>query len=149
VGIWWNVIFATAAPQKEGIKMDILKAAHEITSAIYKMTGAIVLTGNKAEEEAEIEAYANLMEKREPLVNKLIELKKGIDSAMESSPEFAVIKQTITDITDLDKAHLATVENMYKTVQTSHKEVKAGQRIHNAYVDLQPESTSRRFDTKQ
>lgn len=129
--------------------MDNLKAAHEITSAILKMTQSLVFTGEKEKEEAEIEAYATLIEKREPLINKLIELKKGIDSAMESSPEFAVIKQIITDITDLDKAHIAMVEGMHKTVQASHKEVKAGQRIHNAYVDLQPESTSRRFDTIQ
>jgi len=129
--------------------MDNLKAAHEITLTILKMTQSLVFTSDKEKEEEEVEAYANLMEKREPLVNKLIELKKGIDSAMESSPEFTVIKQTITDIIDLDRAHLATVEGMHKTVQTSHKEVKAGQRIHNAYVDLQPESTSRRFDTMQ
>ena len=129
--------------------MDILKEADDLVNAILKMTKDLKFTGQKEQEEADVEAYAELMEARDPLISKLLELKKGVDAAMTATPEFEAIKKTITDITDLDKTHLAYIKDMYDMVQASHKEVKSGQRIHNAYVDLQPESTSRRFDATQ
>ena len=129
--------------------MDILKEATELTSSILKMTQALVITGQKAQEEAEVEAYATLMEAREPLINKLVELKKGIDTVMMSSPEFVAIKQTIEKISELDKVHLSSIKSMIEVVQASHKDVKTGQRIHNAYVGLPSDSTSHRFDITQ
>ena len=129
--------------------MDILKEANELTSAILEMTKALVLTGQKEQEEAEVEAYAKLVEEREPLINKLIELKKGVDAVMASSPEFEAICQTISEISDLDRGHLDSIESMYDAVQASHKEVKSGQRIHNAYIDTPSESMYHRFDTMQ
>jgi hypothetical protein len=113
-----------------------------------ELTKALVLTGAEEAEEQEIAAYATLMEEREPLVAKLTELKQEIDSEMLSSPEFAAIRQAIQAIADLDSRHLAIISRMREHVQKSHKEVKIGQRIHAGYVDLAPDSTSRRFDIK-
>jgi hypothetical protein len=128
--------------------MDILKEANEITLAILKMTESVIITGNKEQEETEVEAYAKLMEEREPLINKLVELKKGVDAAMASSPEFSAIRQTIEKISQMDKTHLSYIEKMYEGVQSSHKEIKVGQRIHNAYVGS-PSDSSSRFDATQ
>jgi len=128
--------------------MDILKEANEITLAILRMTESLILTGNKEQEETEVEAYAKLMEEREPLINKLVELKKGVDAAMASSPEFSTIRQTIEKISQMDKSHLSYIEKMYEGVQSSHKEIRVGRRIHNAYVGL-PSDSSSRFDATQ
>ena len=129
--------------------MDILKEAAELTDSILNMTQALVITGQKEQEETEVESYAKLMETREPLINKLTELKKGIDAVMMSSPEFAAIKQTIEKISEIDKVHLSSIKNMVEIVQASHKDVKTGQRIHNAYVGAPSDNGYHRFDTKQ
>ena len=128
--------------------MDILKEASELTQAILKMTEELILTGVKEQEEAEVEAYAKLMEEREPLINKLTELKKGVDAVMASSPEFAAIRQTIEKISEADKSNLSRIESMYEGVQGSHKDIKVKQRIHNAYSGA-PSDSSSRFDAIQ
>ena len=129
--------------------MDILKEAQVLTATILKLTNALVLTGRAEKEEEEVEAYAKLIEERQPLVDKLAELKKGIDAVKASSPEFAVIRKTIEAIADLDRRHLNFMEGKRDMVKTSHKDLKTGQKLHNAYMDLSPQSTSRSFDIKK
>ena len=128
--------------------MDILKEASDITHAILRMTEALIITGVKEQQDDEIEAYAKLMEEREPLINKLTELKKGVDAVMASSPEFVAIKQTIAKISELDKSHLSYIEKMHSVAQVTRKDIKVGQRIHNAYVGI-PSDTSSTFDATQ
>jgi len=129
--------------------MDTLKEAREFAKAILEVTEGLEFSGNKENEEDEIEAYAKVMEERQPLVDKLMELKKEIDSVMESSPEFREIKQIIGNIADLDKKHHTHLNNIKNSVQQSHKMVKQGQKIHEGYMDLPPDSESCRFDIKQ
>jgi len=129
--------------------MDTLKEARAFAKSILEMTKELEFSGNKENEEAEIEAYAQVMEKRQPLVDKLMELKKGIDSVMESSSEFSEIKLIIGSIADLDKKHHAFLNDIRNSVQQSHKMVKQGQKIHEGYMDLPPDSESCRFDIKQ
>ena len=128
--------------------MDILTEASKITDEILKLAEAIVLTGSKEQEEAEVEAYATMIEAREPLIAKLLELKKGIDSDMESSPDFVAIQQTIGKISEIDKLHQAVLDNMYEGMQTTHKDIKVGQRVQSAYAEFSPDAASR-FDITQ
>jgi hypothetical protein len=129
--------------------MDTLKEAREFAKSILEMTKELEFSGHKDNEEAEIEAYAQVMEKRQPLVDKLMELKQGIDAIMQSSPEFSEIKLIIGNIADLDKKHHTFLNDIKSSVQQSHKMVKQGQKIHEGYMDLPPDSESRRFDIKQ
>lgn len=131
------------------VVMDILKEAQSLTESILKMTKDLVLTGQKENEEVETDAYVKLMEDRQPLVDKLTELKKGIDSVIESSPEFDDIRQTIKTITDLDEEHIILMNRMNESAHTAHKDIKVRRKLHNAYMDNLPESMSRSFDTTQ
>jgi vacuolar-type H+-ATPase subunit E/Vma4 len=129
--------------------MSTLKEARDFANAILEMTKELEFSGEKEKEEVEIEAYAKVMENRQPLVDKLMELKKEIDSVMQSSPEFGEIKQIIGNIADLDKKHHSFLSNIKSSVVQSHKMVKQGQKIHEGYMNLPPDSGSSRFDIKQ
>jgi len=128
---------------------DILLEAKEITDSILELTSAIVLTGAKEREEDETIAYLELMEQREPLVERLTELKAGVDAKMASTPEFKAIRDTIEKIGALDKRHRTFVQVLVEMTKASHKEVKTSQRLHNAYVDISFDEGPSRFDTKQ
>jgi SepF-like predicted cell division protein (DUF552 family) len=129
--------------------METLQKAQELADKIFRITSALVLTGADEQEESDIAAYAKMVEDREPLIAELTELKQSIDEEMAASEEFAAVAQTISDITKLDEKHTDFMENMREAVQAALRKVKHGQKIHEGYQALPPETTSRRFDIKQ
>jgi hypothetical protein len=131
------------------INSDALQLAKELTDEILEMTQALFFSGEKELEEQEVENYVNLMEEREPLIEQLTELKLVIDETMASSADFAAIKQTIAEITELDKSHLEFMQHKHKGVKDSYQKVKQGQRIHTGYNPLPGNEVSSRFDMKQ
>jgi len=128
---------------------DPLKQAKEIADNILNMTKAVIITGFDDVQEAEVEAYANLMEKREPLVQQLAELKKEIDAAMASSPEFEEIQQTISRIAEIDNANLTYVERMSEDMKVAMRKIKGGQKVYQGYGNAPLDTESHMFDTKQ
>lgn len=129
--------------------MHPLQEAKDITDTILTMTKALELTGVEGQEEKEAEDYANLMERREPLVARLTALRGEINEDMTATPSFAAIKQTITDITDLDRKHLHYINFTVEAIHEAFKRIKQGQRIHQGYTDIQPDSVPRMIDVKQ
>ena len=128
--------------------MDTLRRAQELANKILKITQSLVLTGKEEQEEAEIAAYAQMVDEREPMIAELLKLKQNIDAELAETDEFAIVKQTIETIAQLDEEHQNYMENVREVVQGAIKKVKQGQKIHKGYQDLPPESTSLRFDTK-
>jgi hypothetical protein len=126
-----------------------LERAKELAEQIYELTKALVLTGEKEQEEAEVEAYTILLDEREPLIEELTDLRQQMDESEVSSPEFEEIKQTIAKITELDKMHLRFMQHKHKGAQASYKEIKIGQRIHAGYNPLPGNEVSSKFDVKQ
>lgn len=116
---------------------------------ILHMTRAIVLTGIDEQEERDVEVYADLMAARQPLVAKLMELKKQISAEMVATAEFEDIKQILSDITDLDIQHHAFMEEMRVAVQGAIKKVKTGQRVYEGYQTVLDENSYHMFDKKQ
>ncbi|MCL2387120.1 MAG: hypothetical protein FWC89_06160 [Defluviitaleaceae bacterium] len=129
--------------------MEDLTRAKELADQILAMTRALVLTGEKDNEIAEVDAYSDLMEDREPLISELTDIKQILNEEDLSSAEYAEIKKTITQITDLDQAQMNTIEHMYKVAKASFKDVKQGQRIHKGYHPLPGDEVSSKFDMKQ
>jgi hypothetical protein len=128
--------------------MEALRQAKELADEILNMTRALSLTGADEQEEADIAAYSKLVGDRQPLVAKLLELKQSIDDEMASSQEFADIVKTIEGIAKLDEGHHEFMEDVREAVQGALRKVKHGQKIHEGYNALPPDSTSHRFDTK-
>jgi len=127
-----------------------LKRAKEIVDEIYSVTKKVVLTGERENEEAETQYYANLMELREPLVEELSKLRSKIDQKMAASAEFSRIRKTLEDIRTMDMSHLKYIEHIRSNVQGSYKDVKQGQKLHAGYQAYSnDESGSRMFDKKQ
>jgi hypothetical protein len=128
--------------------MDALTQAKELADKILELTRALVLTGDKDSRDAEAEDYIALMDEREPLVDELSDLRLQLDETETASPEFSAITKVIAQITDLDKRHLAVMEDYHKTVQNSYKGVKQGQRIHAGYNPMQGDEASSKFDIR-
>jgi uncharacterized protein YfbU (UPF0304 family) len=110
--------------------MNALQAAQETLNEILQLTLNLHFTGQKEQEEAEVDAYVAHIEAREPLVKKLTELKPQIDT---QSPEFPLLQQMITDIASLDKKHSESMAHLRDAVSSSLKEVKSGQKLNTAY----------------
>lgn len=128
---------------------ESLKAAGELADQILQMTESLVLTGKRENEDEEVESYVNLMDEREPLIEELTDLRQQIADEEAASDEFARIKRTIEQITELDKKHLEFMQKKYKQVQGSYKEIKQGQRIHAGYNPLPGNEALGSFDIKQ
>jgi len=128
--------------------MDALQQAQSLADKILALTKALVLTGEEEQEEADIEAYAKMVEAREPLIKEMMALRPQIDDAAQETEEFAVIVKTIDDIAALDDEHHEFMENVREAVQGALRKVKHGQKVHAGYQALPPDSTSHRFDIK-
>ena len=131
------------------IESDILQHAKELADDILRLTNALVITGEKEQELAEIEDYITLMDEREPLIEQLTELQPSIEAAMAKSPLFEAIKQTIAEIAKLDKVHLQLMEQKHSEIKVSYKEIKQGQRIHAGYSPLPGTEGYSKFDVTQ
>jgi len=128
--------------------MDTLKLASELAEQILEMTKALVLSGEKENEEEETEAYINLLDEREVLIDELTDLRQQIDDEEAASSEFDKIKKTISEITELDKKHIRYMEKIRKGVQSSYREIKQGQRIHKGYNPLPGNEVSSTINVK-
>jgi len=133
MGFRWNV-------------METIKQAQELADKILIITQSLILAGE--DDESDVNAYVRMVEEREPLITKLIELKQSINEEAAASEEFAAVVSTIDSISKLDEEHHDFIENVREAVQGAIKKVKQGRKIHEGYTSLPPEITSRRFDTK-
>jgi len=129
--------------------MDALEQAKNIADQILEMTKALVFSGEKEQEEDDVEAYAYLLEDREPLVHRLTALREEISKERAASEDFAAIRKVLDEIADLDKKHIAFMENLRNDAKESFKDVKQGQRIHMGYNPLPGNEVSSVFDVKQ
>ena len=127
--------------------MNSVAKAKELTDKILGMTRGLSLTGEPEKVEAEVTAYVEHIEKREPLVQELLKL--DIDEKTRSSKEFLGVKQAIADISELDKTHMEFVQEMHETVKDTIKLTKQGQRLNKGYQALAQDDVSSRFDVKQ
>jgi len=123
--------------------------ARKIVDEIFAMTKALSLTGTFENAETEGEKYAELMSSREPLVDRLIELKTKIDSKAAESPQFLEIRKILKDIREMDERHLACMKALHAGAQDAYKDVKINQKIYSGYHVLNDESTSHLFNKKQ
>lgn len=126
--------------------MDTIAHARELADEILAITKGAGISGDKQNEQAELEAYYALLEDREPLVDELLELKLQIDEEEAATPEFGEVKKVIEQITEMDKKHLAFIKKIHKTVQASYKEVKLGQRLTAGYNAISSYETASQFD---
>lgn len=127
---------------------NAMRQARETVDKILQMTSNLRLTGVRELEEQEIEAYVNLIEEREPLVAKLAQLKKEIDASLMETSEFQEIKRVLSDISTLDKEHIAFMEILHTDVKGAIKDVKNAQKVNAAYGQPMGDVPGR-FDVKK
>ena len=128
-----------------------LEQAQDIIDKIYEITSALNYTGGGDEdsEEAEMNAYMQMVEAREPLVQALVALQEQLDATMRATPEFVEITRCIADITDMNASHASYFNEMQDELRKSIKEIKKGRRVHSAYnVDVNYDDASY-VDTKK
>jgi len=128
--------------------MDKINEVKELATKIYNITNSLNLSGIPEKQEEDITAYINMIEARQPLIEKLQEYKESFDAETISSPEFYIVSDIIGDIAKLDEKHNDSMEDLREVVLVAIRKIKAGQKIHKGYKDLPPDMTSYRFDTK-
>ena len=121
---------------------------YALADEVYRMTHTLKLTGQSDSAEREIEAFAALMDKREPMVTRLTAM---VSEARKMSPENISddTKQKINDIITMDKENIRVMEHIKKSVQFSIKGIKSGKRLSSAYAHPLEETGAGSFDAKQ
>ena len=104
----------------------------DLAEKIYKMTAALKLTGQPDMAEQEIDAYALLMDKREPLVKELISLTQSKGAVDKEDKQ--ITDQIMKKIVALDKEHIRVMEHIRGSVMGSMKEVRSSMKLNNAYA---------------
>ena len=113
--------------------MTILAQAQGIVDEVYRLTAEMNFTGEDEQEDNEIASYAEMVEKREPLVAQLATLREQLTPADRIAAEYTEILRIIADIADMDRTHRSFFEQLRDEVKTSIKGVKQGQQINAAY----------------
>ena len=121
-----------------------LNELRETAEIIYEMTAEMVLTGQPDNAEQEIEAYALLMDKREPLINKLAELLKQTD--IDNNRD---VKHVISKIVTLDKENYRIMEHIRESVKSSMKDARSEKKLYKAYSHPMEDYTHSLLDTKK
>ena len=101
--------------------------AIELANDIYNITCTFKPVGIEGDEEKEIDLYLAMIEKREPLVQSLIEVIKGLKSIPD---ELKAIIEKIQKKDSQDHIFFGTIR---KTLEGDIKEVKEGQKLNTAY----------------
>ncbi len=127
--------------------MDFLGQAKTLAEEILRDASALKLTGQPDLNEQEIDAYVNLVNKREPMVAKLVQLIKQDTSADEDGKR--AVDTIIAGILSIDKEHRRIMEHINKTVLTSLKETRSGKKLNQAYSHPYRELSSGLLDAKQ
>jgi len=116
-----------------------------LANEIFNMTAALKMTGQPEFAEQEIDAYAELMETREPLLNELlllIETNRGDDNKVKT------VKKILSDIIAHDRENIRIAEHIKTSVMGSMKDVKSGLKLKNAYSHPYETDSSGLLDAK-
>ena len=116
--------WAVGNVESQDLSHDLLVTLNEI----YRLTKALQLTGQV--EDTEAEAYAVLMEKREPLVEKFLQLKS---KAGHDIKDAQTVKEIIDSIAVLDKEHQKIILQFKESLQASLKGLRSGIKLNTAY----------------
>jgi t-SNARE complex subunit (syntaxin) len=127
--------------------MDFITQAHALAEEIYQMTSALTLTGQPNRAEPEVDAYAALMDMREPMVAKLTQLLKQNTSLDKDKRQ--PVDNVILKIIELDKEHRRIMEHLRKSVKDSLREARSGQRLNQAYAHPYDSMLHGLLDAKQ
>jgi hypothetical protein len=119
-----------------------------LVKEIYDMTKAVKLTGQPDKAEAEADAYAALMEQRQPLIDSLTRFSAQSPVA-SGSPEWRAVKGIIDDIMALDKEHRRIMNYSQEKVKASIKGIRSGIKVNDAYNHFVKASPSGHWDSKQ
>ena len=118
--------------------------AISLANDIYNITCTYSPVGIEGDEEHEIELYETMIQEREPLVQSLIEVLKGLKSIPDE------LKSIIEKIKKKDSQDHIFFGTIRKTLEGDIKEVREGQKLNNAYHSYSQDwEGASSFDIKQ
>lgn len=122
----------------------------ETADEVLRITSQLILTGIEEYWEQEVEQYAAMMEKREPLIARMSQLKQKVDAtgglSAESRQSF---DRVVKDIISLDKQQAGIIQRIKTSVQAELKGIKSGQKLNDAYSFHNGSEQLGFLDTKQ
>jgi len=126
-----------------------LDLAHQLIQDMVQLTAALHITGQKDLEEQEVEAYATLMEQREPLVAQLVGLSGQLTPADKATVRFADMQQMAQDMATMDAAFTSHMQHLQPTMRSTIKDIKQGRQLSAAYAQEPGGYSTGLFDSKQ
>jgi len=128
---------------------EVLEQAAAIVEQIYEMTHDLLLTGEKEHEEAEAEAYTNLMEDRAALVDDMNALRVLLDDEVRALPAFKALMERIAAVDALDKKHRVLMEKIRDGMRDSIRDMKNARQSSYAYSTSGMDGFAHYVDTKK
>ena len=126
--------------------MDTLKQAKQLADDILDMTRRVVISGESEKSEVDAEAYSALLDDREPLIFELTDLRLQISDEEVATEQFVAICNTLSQVAEIEKNHIAVIERLRGNAQSSYKGVKQGQRIAAGYNHMPQDEASSKIN---
>lgn len=137
-------------------QLTLLNEAHATAVELLRVTKLLALTGETENQEKEVSDFHFLIEKREPMFERLALIKKMIDDTPEGAhsatcaARWEKTQQVLAQIVTLDKAHLDQMEQIRNSVKSSIKDINSGKKLSRMYAHPSDHAQTTGFlDTKK
>jgi hypothetical protein len=132
----------------------LLKQARALAEEVKRLTAALELTGQPDLAEAEVNAFADMVDARDQMIKAIAILKERAKTAApHSEPELIkennALETVITDIMAMDKRHREIMKHIETDARLSLKELKDGQRLNFGYNPYTEADTAGSFNVRQ
>ncbi len=127
--------------------MEYLSQALALAEEVLKISSSLQLTGQPKLAEEEVDAFAALLEKRVPMIEKLNQLLKQDTSGDKDMKR--KIDEVLSKILECEKEHQRIMAHLKKSVTSSLREARSGQKLNQAYAHPYDGLTRGLLDTSQ
>ena len=136
------------------MELELLKELRLLADEILKETLRLTFSEDPKRMEQDVNAYADLMDKREPLVIKMTQLKKQINMDIINNngvyiKEWEETERIIKEIIALDKEQKTIIQQNMLSVKSSIKEINDSIKLTNLYMQFPDDLQVGLLDTKK
>lgn len=135
----------------------MIKELYTTADEVFRLTSQLNMIGQPDYAEKEIDSYMSLLDKREPLIQRMSMVKQAIDSVTSDSAANAIMEQKelrlaeekVAAILALDRRHAEIVINIMDTLKSSMKSIRNEKVLRNVYTHPMENLLSGVLDAKQ
>jgi len=133
----------------------LLRQTLAAADAILDLTKSITLTGQAEFVQQEADDYVTMVDNREPLVERFLQLKMQMDKSEAKAgenkkmPGYESLRNKVAEIVMLDKEQGKVIKGFRDSAQSSVKIIRNGRQLMEAYANPLEEASSGLLDRRQ